>query len=170
MLLSELHSFTANSKWATLYQSSKNKHLSELHSVTANLKWTNLCAFITYFDLKRFPQMSQLKGFSPVCILSCRWSKDRAMNILEQNRHWCPLNVAPKPWTVTTSAMKPDLNSSHTEWIKMPCLLPIFSQSDYLIQIFYINSHTEWQTVQCLLKRNLVQREFALSGSKVFPF
>ena len=30
----------------------------------------------------------------------------------------------------------------------MPCPLPIFSQSDYLIQVVDINSHTEWQTVQ----------------------
>ena len=30
----------------------------------------------------------------------------------------------------------------------MPRPLQIFSQSDYLIQIFYINSNTEWQTVQ----------------------
>ena len=30
----------------------------------------------------------------------------------------------------------------------MPHLLPIFSESDYLIQVVNINSHTEWQTVQ----------------------
>ena len=30
----------------------------------------------------------------------------------------------------------------------MPCPLPIFSQSDSLIQAVDINSHTEWQTVQ----------------------
>ena len=30
----------------------------------------------------------------------------------------------------------------------MACLLLIFSQSDYLIQIVNINSNTEWQTVQ----------------------
>ena len=30
----------------------------------------------------------------------------------------------------------------------MPHPFQILSQSDYLIQIFYINSHTEWQTVQ----------------------
>ena len=30
----------------------------------------------------------------------------------------------------------------------MPCPLLIFSQSEYLIQIFDTNSHTEWQTVQ----------------------
>ena len=30
----------------------------------------------------------------------------------------------------------------------MPCPFPVFSQSDYLMQIVDINSHTEWQTVQ----------------------
>ena len=30
----------------------------------------------------------------------------------------------------------------------MPCPLPNFSQSDYLIQAVDMNSHTEWQTVQ----------------------
>ena len=30
----------------------------------------------------------------------------------------------------------------------MPCPFPIFSQSDYLIQVVDINSNTEWQTVQ----------------------
>ena len=30
----------------------------------------------------------------------------------------------------------------------MPCPLPIFSQSDNLIQVVDINLHTEWQTVQ----------------------
>ena len=40
------------------------------------------------------------------------------------------------------------LNTCPTEWIKMPRLLLIFSQSDYLIQIVDRNSHTYWQTVQ----------------------
>ena len=30
----------------------------------------------------------------------------------------------------------------------MPCPFPIFSQSDYLIQVVDINSNAEWQTVQ----------------------
>ena len=34
-------------------------------------------------------------------------------------------------------------NSCHAEKIKMPYLLPIISQSDYLIQVVDINSHTE---------------------------
>ena len=33
----------------------------------------------------------------------------------------------------------------------MPLLFQIFSQSDYLIQIVYINSHAEWQTVQIMI-------------------
>ena len=39
-------------------------------------------------------------------------------------------------------------NPCHAEWIKMPRPLLNFSQSDYLIKIFDINSYTEWQTVK----------------------
>ena len=35
------------------------------------------------------------------------------------------------------------LNSCHAEYIQMQCPLPIFSQSDDLIQVVDINSHTE---------------------------
>ena len=34
------------------------------------------------------------------------------------------------------------------EWIKMPCLFLIVSQSSYSIQIVDSNSNSEWQTVQ----------------------
>ena len=39
-------------------------------------------------------------------------------------------------------------NPCPAEYIKMPCPLLIFSQSDYLVQIVAKNSHTYWQTVQ----------------------
>ena len=49
------------------------------------------------------------------------------------------------------------INPCHAEYIKMPCPLPIFNQSDYLIQNTDRNSHTEWQTMQiqisCLLQK-----------------
>ena len=34
------------------------------------------------------------------------------------------------------------IHPCHAEYIKMPLPLPIFSQSDYLIQVVDINSHT----------------------------
>ena len=40
------------------------------------------------------------------------------------------------------------INPCPAEYIKMPLPLLIFSQSDYLIKVVYINSNTEWQTVQ----------------------
>ena len=40
------------------------------------------------------------------------------------------------------------INTSHAEWIKMPCPFLIVSQSAYLIHIVGTNSQTEWQTVQ----------------------
>ena len=40
------------------------------------------------------------------------------------------------------------VNPCHAEYIRMPCPLLIFNQSDYLIQVVDINSITEWQTVQ----------------------
>ena len=34
------------------------------------------------------------------------------------------------------------INPCPAEYIRMPCPLPVFSQSDHLIQIVDINSHT----------------------------
>ena len=48
----------------------------------------------------------------------------------------------------TSTSPKFDLNPCPAEYIKMPCPLLIFSQSDYLIYIVHINSDTQWQTVQ----------------------
>ena len=54
----------------------------------------------------------------------------------------------------------------------MPRSFQIFSQSDYLIQIFYINSHTEWQTVQIqinwLLRSQLIWIYIVCKG-RVYP-
>ena len=44
------------------------------------------------------------------------------------------------------------INPCHAEYIKMPCPLPIFSQSDFLIQVVDINSHTWRQTVQIQIR------------------
>ena len=43
---------------------------------------------------------------------------------------------------------KSHINPCHAEYIKMPCPLLVFSQSDYLIQLVHTNSNTWWQTVQ----------------------
>ena len=54
----------------------------------------------------------------------------------------------------------------------MPHPLPIFSQSDYLIQVVDINSHTEWQTVQIqiswLLRSQLIWISIVCKG-RVYP-
>ena len=47
----------------------------------------------------------------------------------------------------------------------MPHPFLIISQSDYLIQIFYINSNTEWQTVD---PDQLASEEANWSGSTLF--
>ena len=44
-------------------------------------------------------------------------------------------------------------NPCRAEQNKMPGLLLIVSQSDYLIHIIDINSHTEWQTVQIQIRK-----------------
>ena len=78
-------------------------------------------------------------------------------NIYQQNENW--------PWfhLFTSSIMKKgsgqflarecaqvlvNHNPCPAEYIKMPRLLLIFSQSYYLIQVIDTNSNTEWQTVQ----------------------
>ena len=54
----------------------------------------------------------------------------------------------------------------------MPRSFQIFSQSDNLIQIFYINLHTEWRTVQIqiswLLRRQLIWIYNVCKG-RVYP-
>ena len=47
-----------------------------------------LCDFIPCFEVNLFWQRSQENGFSPVCWNSCRWTKDGALNIFGQKRHW----------------------------------------------------------------------------------
>ena len=47
-----------------------------------------LCDFIPCFDVNLFWQRSQENGFSPVCWNSWRWTKDGALNIFGQKRHW----------------------------------------------------------------------------------
>ena len=50
----------------------------------------------------------------------------------------------------------------------MPRLFPIFSQSDYLIQVVDTNAHSKWQTVQIqiswLLKKPTDLDQFANAG------
>ena len=50
----------------------------------------------------------------------------------------------------------------------MPRPLPIFSQSDYLIQDVDINSHTEWQTVQIQFRSQLIWI-YTVCKDRVYP-
>ena len=61
--------------------------------------------------------------------------------------------VSPVKWRKTYQVYQIPFNPSHAEYINMARPLPIFSQSDYLIQIVDINSNTEWQTVQVQISR-----------------
>ena len=55
------------------------------------------------------------------------------------------------------------INPCHAEWINIPRPLLIFSQSDYLIQVFDISPYTKWQTV----KIHISSSEANWSGSKL---
>ena len=60
------------------------------------------------------------------------------------------------------------LNPCHVEYIKMPHLLLIFSQPDYLIRIVAINSHTLWQTVQIQISWLLIWI-YTICKGRVYP-
>ena len=76
------------------------------------------------------------------------------------NPHPLPHPSAYKLWR--------SVNLCPAEYIKMPCLLLIFSQSEFLIRIVAINLHTWWQTVQIKISCQLIWIYTVCKG-RIYP-
>ena len=79
--------------------------------------------------------MPKLNFKSIMFYVTCHKNADRSANINSDQ-------TASLAAVSYESKLLRSINPCYAEYIKMPCPLLIFSQSDYLIQIDDINSHT----------------------------
>jgi len=60
------------------------------------LIWTSMCRFLLLSWLNRFPQISHMYGFTPVCINTCRFSSCFLPKLFSQNTHGKHFPVGPE--------------------------------------------------------------------------